>query len=167
MLNYVETTPESDPALRGDVHEHSPEAASAMPKPVPGVSGENAGWTSTGGNGPMTNVELLETGPLRGRVRLTRDGESWELTWTAGAAWLRWKAVRGFRLTSISALPYLPFDRCLGGSSMPGRTDRATWSPPITTSRREAGKSCRAATLFITPPTRTMARWAWWRSTPP
>ena len=120
MLNYVETTPESDPALRGDVHEHSPEAASVMPKPVAGVSGENVGWTSAGAGGPMKNVELLETGPLRGRVRLTRDGESWELTWTASGAWLRWKAERGFRFTSISALPYLPFDRCLGGSEYAG-----------------------------------------------
>jgi beta-mannosidase len=116
MLNLVETTPEGDEALKGDVHENSPEAKTFPPKPVPGVEGPNTGWTTLGGTGGFTNVELIETGPLRGRVRLQRQGETWDITWTANAAWFRWKASRGFRFASISASPYEPFNRCLDGS---------------------------------------------------
>lgn len=122
MLNYVETSPENAEALKGDIQEGNPAAASAIPKPVRGVDGENIGLTSTGGKGPMTSVEILEAGPLRGRLRLSRAGENWELTWTANGAWLRWKARQGFRFASISAAPYLPFDRCLGGSEYAGPT---------------------------------------------
>ena len=43
----------------------------------------NTGWTSLGGQAAFDKVELLESGPLRGRLRLTRAGESWELIWTA------------------------------------------------------------------------------------
>jgi beta-mannosidase len=120
MLNLVETTPEGPGALKGDVHETSPEAATFSPPPVPGVDGPNSGWTTLGGTGPFTNVELLETGPLRGRVRLTRDGEAWDISWTANSAWFAWKAKRGFRFTSISGSPYEPFNRCVGGSEYDG-----------------------------------------------
>jgi beta-mannosidase len=116
MLNLVETSPESKTALKGDIHESARDAATAIPPPVPGVDGENTGWTTLGGKGPFTNVELLEAGPLRGRLRLTRAGETWDITWTSGSAAFRWKATGGFRFTSISAAPYLPFNRCVGGS---------------------------------------------------
>ncbi len=128
-VNLVETTPEEPETLKDDIH-----AAEAMGfKPVPGVPSGNHGWTTVGGNGPITDVTLLETGPLRGRIRLERTNETWELTWTAGSRALTWQlhpkrdiqapspntlpAIRvGFRFTAVSALPYLPFDRCLGGS---------------------------------------------------
>lgn len=120
MLNLVELTPEGPDALKGDVHETTPAAATFSPAPVPGVNGPNTGWTTLGGEGAFTNVEFLESGPLRGRLRLARDGETWEIIWTAASAWFQWKAVRGFRFTAISASPYLPFNRCLGGSEYTG-----------------------------------------------
>ena len=111
-LNLVETTPEDPAALKDDIH-----AADAMGfKPVPGVPEGNIGWSSFGGSGPITKVQFLETGPLRGRVVLERTNETWELTWTAESRALIWRAVKGFRFTAISASPYLPFDRCVGGS---------------------------------------------------
>ena len=125
MLNLVETTPEGPDALKGDVHETTPAAATFSPAPVEGVEGANTGWTTLGGQGAFDKVELLESGPLRGRIRLSRTGEAlsgdtWEITWTASSAWFRWKAARGFRFTAISATPYLPFNRCLGGSEYAG-----------------------------------------------
>lgn len=130
VLNLVETTPETPAGLAGDIHEDSPEALAALPPHVPGVEGENVGWTSAGGTGAMTGVELVETGPLRARVRLTRAGETWELTWTSTGAWLRWKASRGFRFRSLSAAPYLPFDRCVGGSELAWPTGPGEGEPP-------------------------------------
>jgi beta-mannosidase len=130
MLNYVETSPESARALAGDVHESTPEARRTLAAPIPGVEGENTGWTSTGGSGPMTEVELVETGPLRGRLRLGRAGETWELVWTAGSAALRWKARRGFRFTAVSAAPYVPFDRFLDGSEYNWPTGPGEGEPP-------------------------------------
>ncbi|HVV71830.1 MAG TPA: hypothetical protein VHI52_10080, partial [Verrucomicrobiae bacterium] len=125
VINLVETTPEDPEALKDDIH-----AAEAMGfKRVPGVPDGNTGWTTLGGVGPITNVTLLETGPLRGRVRLERTSESWELTWTAQSRTVRWSVQTksgtasgaatsqpGFRFTAVSAAPYLPFDRFLGGS---------------------------------------------------
>jgi len=111
-LNLVETTPEDAASMKDDAH-----AFAAMGfTPVAGVAEGNVGWTSLGGDGPMTKVELLETGPLRGKVRLTRTNESWDLTWTIGSRALIWRAQKGFRFTAISASPYLPFDRCVSGS---------------------------------------------------
>ena len=111
VLNLVETTPEDPKALRDDMH-----ASDARALPQTGVTGENTGWTSLGGSGEFTGVELLETGPLRGRLRLRRAGESWEMVWAAAGTSIRWKARRGFRFASVSASPYLPFDRFVGGS---------------------------------------------------
>ncbi len=119
-LNLVETTPESKEALKGDVHESAPDAATALPAPIPGIDGENTGWTTLGGKGEFTKVELLESGPMRGRMRLTRAGEAWEIVWTAASAGFRWKARQGFRFASISASPYVPFNRCVGGSEYAG-----------------------------------------------
>jgi beta-mannosidase len=111
-LNLVETTPEDPAALKDDIH-----AAEAMGfKPVPGVPEGNVGWTTLEGSGPITKVRFLETGPLRGRVALERGGEIWELTWTAESRSVVWRASKGFRFTAISASPYLPFNRCVGGS---------------------------------------------------
>ncbi len=129
MLNYVETSPESAQALVGDIHEGTPEAKRQLAAPIPGVEGENTGWTSIGGNGPMTSVELLETGPLRGRLRLGRSGETWEFVWTADSAALRWRARRGFRFVAVSAAPYVPFDRFLDGSEYDWPTGPGSGEP--------------------------------------
>jgi beta-mannosidase len=121
-LNLVETSPETREGLSGDIHENSPSALQALPPPIPGVPGENSGWTTLGVKGPFTKIELLESGPIRGRLRLTRDADSWDISWNAASPAFRWKASRGFRFAAISALPYLPFNRCLGGSEYDGPT---------------------------------------------
>jgi hypothetical protein len=101
VLNLVETTPESAESLRNDIH-----AAEKVPeRGATGVAGENTGWTTLAAGGAFTNVELLETGPLRGRLRLSNATTSWEMTWTADSAWLRWKAANGFCFTAVSASP--------------------------------------------------------------
>lgn len=106
-VNLVETTPEHPDALRDDIH-----AAQAPQFPaVPGVPEGNPGWTSLGGQGRFSQVEFVETGPLRGRVRLSRAGETWELIWTTESRALRWRARQGFRFTAVSAEPFVPFDR--------------------------------------------------------
>jgi len=125
-LNLVETSPESDAALKDDMYEDT----RVKPPAVPGVEGENVGWTSLAGSGPMSEVELAETGPLRGRLRLKRAAETWEFTWYADSAALRWKAQKGFLFTAISAAPYLPFDRCVGGSEYDWPTGPTTDEPP-------------------------------------
>jgi beta-mannosidase len=130
MLNLVETTPEGKDRLAGDVHEDSPEARRAQPEAVAGVEGENTGWTSLGGEGAFESVEFVEAGPLRGRLRLTRKGETQELTWTATGAWLRWKAERGFRFAAVSAAPYVPFDRFVDGSEYEWPTGPGEAEPP-------------------------------------
>ena len=111
-LNLVETTPEEPEALKDDIH-----AAEAMGiKPVPGVPPGNIGWTSLGSTGSISGIDVLEDGPLRGKLRLTRTNETWDLTWSAESRALIWQASKGFRFTALSASPYLPFDRCAGGS---------------------------------------------------
>ncbi len=116
QLNLVETSPESREALKGDIHGDTAQAATVIPPAVPGLEGENGGWTTLGGKGGFTKVELLETGPLRGRVRLAREGETWEITFKTSNPGFVWKAERGFRFASLSVAPYVPFNRCVGGS---------------------------------------------------
>jgi beta-mannosidase len=125
-LNLVETSPEDTASFKDDAR-----AFQAMGfTPISGVPEENTGWTSLGGTGPLTHVQILENGPLRGKVRLERTNENWDLTWTAGGRALLWRAQKGFRFTAISAAPYLPFDRCVGGSecAWPNGPDEA--EPP-------------------------------------
>lgn len=129
-LNLVETTPESRAALAGDIHGATAEAGAVIPPPVPGVKGENAGWTSLGASGPFDRAGILESGPLRGRIVLSRPGESWEITWLAGSPAFRWKARKGFRFASVSASPYVPFDRCADGSEYRWPTGPGEGGPP-------------------------------------
>jgi beta-mannosidase len=125
-LNLVETTPEDPESWKKEGR--TPEQMGFQP--VPGVPQGNIGWTSLGGSGPITRVEAVEAGPLRGRVRLVREGETWELTWTAESRALRWQASRGFRFTAVSVLPYLPFDRFVGGSEYDWPTGPDEEEPP-------------------------------------
>ncbi|MBL8175687.1 MAG: hypothetical protein JNK48_13520 [Bryobacterales bacterium] len=110
-VNLVETSPESKAAVRDDIHaaDHRPIA------PVEGVEGENYGWSSPGARA-MTEVEIAEAGPLRAHVRVGNAAEGWEFIWYANSASFEWRAARGFRFLSVSASPYLPFDRCVDGS---------------------------------------------------
>ncbi len=123
MLNLVETTPEDPRALKADIHGRRAAEPSV-------IEGENTGWTSLGGSGAFTKVDIVENGPLRGRVRLERPGETWEFLWTAGSAALRWRAVRGFRFAAVSAAPYLPFDRFTGGSEYEWPAGPEAGEPP-------------------------------------
>lgn len=130
-LNLVELTPEDRESLKGDIHEDTPEAARFIPPPVPGVEGPNTGWTSLGGSGAFTRVEIVESGPLRGRIRLGREGETWEILWHAGSPAFRWKARRGFRFAGISAEPHLPFNRCTDGNEYRWPTGPGEGEPPF------------------------------------
>jgi beta-mannosidase len=123
-LNLVDLTPEKpDP---NDIHgdEKRPD------QPPTPVSGENNGWTSANGSGPATGVEVLAKGPLVAEVRLRRGAEEWTLRFAADSAWVRWKAEGGFRFASVSALPYLPFDRMAEVSEYRWPTGPGTGEPP-------------------------------------
>ena len=73
-------------------------------------------------------VEIIEAGPLRARVRLSgarlgNQRETWEFVWYAGSPVLRWQASMteaaasyGFFFSSVSAAPYEPFDKWMEGS---------------------------------------------------
>jgi beta-mannosidase len=126
VVNLVETTPEDAAALKEDIHLSS----GAPGFPDTGVPGPNIGLTSLGGSGELTRVDFLETGPLRGRIRLGRPGETWELEWAAGGTWLKWRAGKGFRFASVSASPYLPFDRFAGGSEYEWPSGPEAGEPP-------------------------------------
>ncbi|HMY74561.1 MAG TPA: beta galactosidase jelly roll domain-containing protein, partial [Blastocatellia bacterium] len=80
--------------------------------------------------GAFEQVEILEAGPLRGRVRLSgakfgNAKESWEFVFHAGSPVLHWRtsldgaeanADYGFFFSSVSAAPYEPFTRWMEGS---------------------------------------------------
>ncbi len=126
VLNLVETTPESAEALKDDIH-----VAEKVPERGPtGVTGENTGWTTPETGGGFTKVEFLEAGPLRALLRLSNATASWEMTWTADSAWLKWSATGGFRFAAVSALPYLPFDRFVNGSEYGWPTGPEPEEPP-------------------------------------
>lgn len=122
-LNLVDMTPERpDP---NDIHgdEKRPEGP-----PTP-VSGENDGWTALG-KGPIDEAEILDQGPVYAHVRLRRGADRWDFEFTAESRWLRWRAPRGFRFASVSALPYLPFDRCADVSEYRWPTGPGAGEPP-------------------------------------
>jgi beta-mannosidase len=89
---------------------------------TPDAPWKNIGWSSVPEPGGFTKVDLLETGPLRGRLRLSNDKFTWEFRWTAGSGALNWRVQQsgaaapvGFQFASVSASPYLPFDRFVDG----------------------------------------------------
>jgi beta-mannosidase len=102
-LNLVETTPDRpDP---DDIH-HQPPGVTGPPSPV---AGPNEGWSALG---PPPSAEWrLESGALEGGIQ--RGG--WSLRLDADSAAVVWHAPSGFRFASLSALPFLPFDRCVDG----------------------------------------------------
>lgn len=119
-LNLVETTPDRlDP---NDIH------AKGVKPPEP--EAPNPGWTTLGGRGPFTAVDIVEPGPLRARVRLSRPGETWELLFTETSPWLRWRAAKGFHFSCISAQPYMPFDRFVDGDESYWPTGPGSDEPP-------------------------------------
>ena len=89
---------------------------------TPDTPWKNIGWSSLPEPGEFTKVDLLETGPLRGRLRLSNEKLAWEFRWTAGSGALYWRVQQsgtaapiGFQFASVSASPYLPFDRFVDG----------------------------------------------------
>ena len=81
-------------------------------------------------SGVFDQVDILEAGPLRARVRLSgaklgNSRESWEFIWYANSPVLRWRTSiesaeansnYGFFFSSVSATPYEPFNRWMEGS---------------------------------------------------
>ncbi|MBS1790452.1 MAG: beta galactosidase jelly roll domain-containing protein [Acidobacteria bacterium] len=81
-------------------------------------------------NGAFDHVEILESGPLRARVRLTgakfgNSRETWEFIWHANSTALLWRSsiesaeansTYGYFFSSVSATPYEPFTRWMEGS---------------------------------------------------
>lgn len=131
-VNLVEASPESKAAVRDDIHaaDHKP-----LP-PVPGVDGENTGWSSPS-TAPFQDVQILESGPLRAHIRLSNSTDNWEFVWYAHSVSVEWRARRGFRFASVSAEPYLPFNRCVDGSEYqwPSGPDSGEPQPSVVSPR--------------------------------
>ena len=128
MLNLVDTSPDvKEPLAHGK---------------------QSAGWGSfLAGqirNGAFDQVEILEAGPLRARVRLSgarfgEQRESWEFVWQAGSPVLHWRAELatntaranyGFFFSSLSAAPYEPFNRWMEGVELKFPDGWETDNPP-------------------------------------
>ena len=128
MLNLVETTP--------DIKEELPFGV------------RSAGWgtalsevgdkSRTSG---FTDVDVIEAGPLRARVRLRgarlgAGGEVWEFEWYSNSPVIVWRARAearagnyGFFFSAISAAPYVPFTHWAGGAEV-AWPDGDTSNPP-------------------------------------
>ncbi|HXG64649.1 MAG TPA: glycoside hydrolase family 2 TIM barrel-domain containing protein, partial [Blastocatellia bacterium] len=112
MVNLVETTPDLKEPLAFGVR--------------------SAGWgtaleSSLRASG-FTDVRVLESGPLRARVRLAgarlgQSGEEWEFEWHANSPVLLWRTRieaksgnYGFFFSAVSAFPYEPFSHWMDGA---------------------------------------------------
>jgi beta-mannosidase len=128
MLNLVETTPDLKEKISFGV--------------------PSAGWGTAVANVPdstrvsgFTTVDVLESGPLRARVRLSgarfgTTAETWEFEWYAGSPVLLWRAHidsktgnYGFFFSAVSAYPYEPFTHWAGGAEL-SWPDGDTNNPP-------------------------------------
>jgi beta-mannosidase len=111
VLNLVETTPDLKEELAFGVR------SSGWGTALAGVARTNG----------FTTVNVIESGPLRARVRLggARFGagsEEWEFEWYANSPVIVWRARTenktgdyGFFFSAISATPYAPFTHWVGG----------------------------------------------------
>ena len=128
MLNLVETTP--------DIKEEIPFGI------------RSAGWgtalqtvASAARTSGFTDVEVIESGPLRARVRLRgarlgTGAEEWEFEWYANSPVVVWRArietragKYGFFFSALSASPYEPFTHWASGAEV-GWPDGDTDNPP-------------------------------------
>jgi beta-mannosidase len=128
MLNLIDTSPDSPEPL-------------AFGKKSAGFGTFSAGSARLGA---FDRVEILESGPLRAKVRLAgarlgNQNETWEFVWYAGSPVLRWTASLenatgttnyGYFFSSISASPYLPFDKWIEGVELKFPDGWETDNPP-------------------------------------
>lgn len=136
MLNLIDTSPDVEEVL-----EHGTKSA--------GIgtfreSHESGGATATKVNRRIEQIETIENGPYRVRVRfrLGREGErreTWEMTATTGSPVLSWRTTieksaagedYGFYFSSISATPYEPFNRTFDGEETRFPDGWETDNPP-------------------------------------
>lgn len=129
MVNLVETTPDEKEKLA--------------------FGTQSAGWGTALANNDdtsrtsgFTGVEVLETGPLRARLRLkgARHGgsaEEWEFQWYSNSPVLVWRArteakagTYGFFFSCLSAFPYAPFTHWAGGAEVGWPDGWETDNPP-------------------------------------
>ncbi|MFM8394843.1 MAG: glycosyl hydrolase 2 galactose-binding domain-containing protein, partial [Acidobacteriota bacterium] len=92
--------------------------------------------------GRIEKVEIVEPGPYRLRIRMTREGERreiWEFTSIAGSPVLTWRTRvekaatgerHGFFFSSLSAAPYEPFNRVFDGEETRFPDGWETDNPP-------------------------------------
>ncbi len=128
MLNLVDTSPDVDESL---------------------PAGRKNGGIGTflegrDRNGHFDKVELLESGPLRGRIRISGaqfggTSEAWEFIWHAASPVLRWQvrldrgpagSAYGYFFSCLSASPYMPFTRWMEGSEQNFPDGWETDNPP-------------------------------------
>jgi len=128
MLNLVETTPDVKEELQFGIR------SGGWGTALSNIA--NAARTSG-----FTGVDVIESGPLRARVRLTgarlgTGAEEWEFEWYANSPVVVWRARTetragnyGFFFSAISAFPYEPFTHWAGGAEL-GWPDGDTDNPP-------------------------------------
>ncbi|MDQ3651167.1 MAG: beta galactosidase jelly roll domain-containing protein [Acidobacteriota bacterium] len=125
-LNLVETTPDITEPLHFGVR--------------------SAGWgTALQGQSRtsgFTKVEMLESGPLRARVRLSgarlgTNVEEWEFEWYANSPVITWRTRTGapngnygFFFSAVSAAPYEPFTHWMSGVEVGWPDGWETHNPP-------------------------------------
>jgi hypothetical protein len=119
IVNLVETTPDIREELPFGVRSAGWGTASV----APGISG-------------FTIVDVLESGPLRARVRLKGTADEWEFEWYANSPIVVWRARTrtstgsyGFFFSAVSAFPYEPFTHWADGAEI-GWPDGDTNNPP-------------------------------------
>ena len=126
MLNLVETTPDLKEELAFGIR--------------------SAGWGTALDNARrasgFTGVDVIESGPLRARVRLrgARLGtseEDWEFEWYSNSPVVVWRARTGARagnygffFSALSAFPYEPFTHWAGGAEVGWPDGWETDNPP-------------------------------------
>ena len=126
MLNLAETSPDVEEKLAFGVR--------------------SSGWGTFIGSSARTSgfteVDIVESGPLRARVRLkgARFGslsEEWEFEWTSNSPMLIWRTrvgagggEHGFFFSAISASPYVPFTHWIGNRELGWPDGWETDKPP-------------------------------------